>query len=227
MRGLLFCFFMCPLIIFSQDYVSYKVEPGEKPDIALPLTARYSYAAFQPGMVFLRGGMVSRANLNYSHLFGQMQFLKTGDTLYLSNVEDVKYAVVGNDTFYFQKYWLRQFACSGKIRLAEYKVLDLANKEKIGAYGGKSLGSIEAIQSIDNVSSIDKSYTAREVLIFVERNSYYFSDRFGKFILANRKNLLDLFGKSNPDLDKYLSDTRPNYTSREDMVALLNHLQVQ
>lgn len=227
MRVLLFCFFMHPFILLSQDYVSYKVEPGEKLNEAIPVTARYSYPDFKPGVVYFRDGVVSRANLNYSHLFGQLQFLKLADTLYVFNMEDVKYAVVENDTFYFQKYWLRQFACSGKVRLAEYKVLDFANKEKIGPYGGKSLGATEAIQSIDNVSSIDKNYTAREVLIFVERYSYFFSDRFGNFIVANKKNLMDLFGKSNPGLQKYLTDSKPNYNRREDMVALLNHLQVQ
>ncbi len=227
MRFLLVCFCMYPLIIFSQDYVFYKVGPGEKPDYALPVTARYSYPDFTPGVVFFKNGVASRANLNYSHLFGQLQFIKTADTLYVSNVEDVKYAVVGNDTFYFQKYWLRQFACSGKIRLAEYKVLDFANKEKLGPYGGKSLGAIEAVQGIDNVSSIDKNYTVREELIFVERSSYFFSDRFGHFIVANKKNLVDLFGKSNPGLQKYLTDTKPNYNRREDMVALLNHLRVE
>jgi hypothetical protein len=227
MRLLLVCFSLYPLIIFSQDYVSYKVEPGEKLNEALPVTARYSYPDFMPGVVFFKDGVVSRANLNYSHLFGQLQFLKSRDTLYVSNVDDVKYVVVGNDTFYFQKYWLRQFACSGKVRLAEYKILDFANKEKIGPFGVKSLGAIEAVQSIDNVSSIDRNYTARETLIFVERNSYFFSDRFGNFIVANKKNLVDLFGKANPGLQKYLAEIKPNYNRREDMVALLNRLRVE
>ncbi len=225
MRFLLLFVFVYPTLLFSQEYVSYKVEPGENPNVVLPVTARYSYADFQQGAVLMRSGVVSRANLNYSQLHGQMQFIRSADTLFVSNVEDVKHVVLGNDTFYFQKNWLRQFACSGKIRLAEHKVLDYANNEKLGPYSGKSSGAVERVQSIDNMAVIDKSYVAREVLTFVERNNYYFSDRFGRFVLANKKNILDLFGKSTSGLEKYLAEVKPNYNKREDMLALLGLLQ--
>ncbi len=227
MRFLLFFFLLDPLLLISQEYLSYKVEPGENPNVVLPVSARYSYNEFKPGAVLMSTGVTSRAQLNYNHLYGQMQFLKTGDTLYVSNVDDVKYVAVGTDTFYYQKYWLRQIACSGKIRLAEHKMLDYANNEKMGPYGGKSPGAVERVQSIDVVGAIDKNYIAREVLIFVERNSYYFSDRFGRYVPANKKNILDVFGKSTPGLEKYLSDAKPVYTRREDMLALLDQLKSQ
>ncbi len=225
MRLLFLLVLLTSEIAFSQDYVTYKVEPGEKVTAALPVTVKYSYAQFQPGTVYFRDGKASRANLNYSHLFGQMQFLKGADTLYLDRVEDVNYIAVENDSFYYQnKIWVRQFASAAKIRLAEHRVLDFANQEKLGPYGGKSAGSVEMVQSIDVPGVIDKSYTAREVLFFIERNSYYFSDKFGRFYLANKKNIVDMFGKANTGIEKYLVTNKPDYTRREDMLTLLDYL---
>lgn len=225
MRYLLIYMLVFPICLLGQDYVSYKVGPGEKPDVALPVLARYCYETFIPGTVHFRSGTISRATLNYSHLHRQMQFIRAGDTLSLTNETDIKFVVVGTDSFYFvQKYWLKQLAAQGPVKLAEHKLLDYANNEKMGAYNGKSLGSVERVQSIDNVGLIDKSYVAREELIFVERNFYYFSDRFGNFVQASRKNLIDLFGKSHPDLPKYLSDTKPNYYRRQDMLAIMDLL---
>jgi hypothetical protein len=213
-----------PLVAQGQ-LVFYKVQPGEIPEDALPWEAKYVYPDFNQGTAFFHNGRKGGGRMNYNALLGEMQFINGADTMALAQGQDVRWLIIGADTFYFQKHWVRQTSRSALGRLGERKVLSLSNREKVGAFNTISSGSsIDAVEGVDNIPNLQKKMTSKQILTFSSFCIFYVADPFGAFVPASRKNLLDLFGNKRRGLDAFLQELKPDYTSKQDMEKVWQYI---
>src|SRR6478672_638756 len=82
----------------------YTVKPGEDVNAMLADSVKFHYPGFTQGTVFFRDATTSGASLNYNMLSGEMQFITPkSDTLALANEANIRYIVVGNDSFFYDK----------------------------------------------------------------------------------------------------------------------------
>ncbi len=219
------CLFGSFLIQAQEQKKVYTVNPGQTLDQGLPLEVRYAYPEFKPGTAHFRAGNQVGSKLNFSFVHEEMQFINGADTLAVDREGDISYIAIETDTFYFQKFWIRQIAVSGKTRLGVKRSLVLAKAEKEGAFGQMSSGtSIDAVQKLNTPLAVGKNLTLKEVLSFTTADVYYFADKFGNFTQASKKNLVNMFGNSTPGLEKFLEKSKFNYYNEADMKAVFDYL---
>lgn len=212
---------------FSQDTrQTYKVEPGQPVEEVLNAEIRFLYPEFKAGSVLFRNGNFGASKMNYNFLHQELQFINGADTLALDKGEDILHVIIEKDTFYFRdKQWLRQLASTGMVRMAEVKFLSLANSEKVGAFGQVNSGSaIDAIENMVTISNITKKLVANQILTFAMNQNYYFSDKYDNYKLANKKNIVNMFGNKCAGLDNFLNSEKINYKNGDDMKKVFDYL---
>ena len=195
----------------------------------LPFEVRYMYPAFKVGTVQFRNGNLGGAVMNYSCLLEEMEFVTDKmDTVALDDIPAVKHVAFELDTFYrVQKFFVRQLAINKNIRLAERRSLNLANRERYGGHGELQGGSsVVAIEQLSSGVNTLRKMVAKEMLTFSLTITYFFGDKFGNFKQANKKNLIDVFGKNYPGLDNFLAQNKVNYSKEEDMKLVLEFLSI-
>ena len=128
---------------YSQTRKTYKVNPGEIITQALPADVLYNYTAFTAGFVHFRNTAVGAGRMNYNNLLGKIQFIDDkGDTLELTNEPPINFVSIVSDTFYFEKKWMQANHSRSNIVLAKSSVLGLVNRQRKGAMGIISEGSV-------------------------------------------------------------------------------------
>ncbi len=213
-------------IINAQKKKTFRVNPGEMVVNTIPAENMYEYREFTMGNVLFKNGRLGSAKLNYNSLLGEMEFLgDKHDTLALDDLGSMHYVSIANDTFYYNKIFLKQLSNSNGIKLAVNRAIVLTNREKIGGFGEVNGGSVEVKEQVSANASMLKSLVAQQILTFSENYTYYFGDKFSQFKPASRKNVMEMFGKLKPGLEKYLDTYKPNYFDKQDVDKLAAFLQ--
>src|SRR6185436_19921374 len=127
--------------IDAQTKKIFTVEPGQKIVEAIPVTDLYSHPQFTLGTVQLKDASEAAVKLNYNNVFGEMQYIdpKNGDTLSLAEEKNIRFVAIEKDTFYFDEVWLQFVSGNSKLKIAKKKMLEMTNKEKLGAMGTPTL----------------------------------------------------------------------------------------
>jgi hypothetical protein len=214
------------LCVVAQSRKSFSVNPGKKIVEEIPITDIYRYAEFKMGEVSLKNGTAANVKLNYNSVFGEMQYIdpKNGDTLSLAEEKNIKFIAVEKDTFYFDEGWLELIGGTSTVRIAKKKLLEITNREKIGAMEVAGFGAIETYNKYTGSQHM-KDLVAKEKLTFTEHVSYYFGDRFNHYSRANRKGLLKLYGDSSEKIDKWISENKIDLSNEDDLKKLSVYLQ--
>jgi hypothetical protein len=217
--------FNCVLIT-AQAKKTFSVNPGQKIVDAIPVTELYTFPEFTIGNVTLKDNTVATVKLNYNHVFGEMQFIdpKTGDTISLADEKNIKFVAVEKDTFYFDEGWLKQMDHISTLTIAKRKLLQMSNKEKLGAMDSPSFGAIETYTKYTGSQHM-RDLVAKERLTFSEHVTYYFGDRFKHFSRANKKGLIKMFNKDEKQLETWLDDNKIDFNNEDDLKKLATFLQ--
>jgi hypothetical protein len=203
---------------FSQDTKQYyKVNPGQPVEEVLNNEVRFLYPEFKAGTVLFRNGSFGASRMNYNFYDQELQFINGEDTLALDKGEDIRNIVIEKDTFYYrEKQWVRHIASTRNVRLGEVKYLAFANVEKTGMYGQvMSSTTVDTYQV--TTSNVPKNIDANQILTFVMTQDYYFGDRHGNYMVANKKNIGNMFGNKCPGIEKFLESEKINYHSLSDI----------
>ena len=212
------------LAAFSQKKV-YRINPGERIADVVPKAEIYSYPSFEAGTVYLKGNRFSNALLNYNALYGDMQFIDPkGDTLGLADEKTIRFIVVKNDTFYFDKGYLKQLARFGDLTLVNRQYFAFANREKIGGFGETSNASIDTYDRISSATTFNE-LVAKEILTIVRNSVYFIGDAYNRFKPATKKGLMEVFAKQQQKLADYLQANNPDFSKEEDLRKLLSFMQ--
>ena len=212
--------------VVAQNRKSFSVNPGKKIVEEIPITEIYKYAEFKMGEVSLKNGTATNVKLNYNSVFGEMQYIdpKNGDTLSLAEEKNIKFIAVEKDTFYFDEGWLELIGGSSTVRIAKKKLLEITNREKIGAMEVAGFGAIETYNKYTGSQHM-KDLVAKEKLTFTEHVSYYFGDQFNHYSRANRKGLLKIYGDSSEKIEKWISENKIDLSNEADLKKLSDYLQ--
>ncbi len=210
----------------AQKSRTFKVNPGEKVTQAIPADVIYEYPEFKVGTVQFKNGRAGMAKMNYNSLLKEVEFINDKlDTTALDDAGSMQYLSIEKDTFYFDKVYLKLIINKKDVKLAENRILLLSNRQKIGGFGEINGGSVETKEQVSSNANALKSLVAKEILTFTENRVWYFGDRFNRFKQASKKNVIEMFGKMKPGLEKFLEDKHINYYDEPDMRKLAAFLQ--
>lgn len=212
--------------ITAQTKKTFTVNAGQKVVDAIPVNEIYAYPEFTLGTVQLKDASEAVVKLNYNSVFGEMQFIdpKNGDTLSLSEEKNIKFVAIEKDTFYFDEAWLQFVSGNSVLKIAKKKLLEMTNKEKLGAMEVPGFGAIETYTKFTGSQHM-KDLVAKEKLTFAEHTSYYLGDRFNHFSKATRKGLLKMYSKNEKEVEKWLDENKIDFSKEEDLKKLFVYLQ--
>jgi hypothetical protein len=210
---------------FAQDLKTFKVNPGEKVYDAIKPSDRYAFNDFQVGQAFFKNNTVGTARMNYNAMMAVVEYIdEKGDTLTLDKPEGFKHIIIASDTFYYDKVYVEQIATAGNIILGRFWVIMISNHQRLGSMGQPTDASVDAFTALSSSGNPLKTMVAKEVLTYKETIRYYFGDKFGQFRIANKKNLLAVFGNNKNQITSYLEENQVDFLKEADMLKLLDFL---
>ena len=172
--------------------------------------------------------MKAEAKLNYSQLVDEVHFIDPrGDTLALTDEKNIKFILIGSDSFFYSRGYVRRVSGNGIVKLGHKALWVLDERIKIGAYNMQNPAS-----SIDSYSSFNDRGKFFELLpnedLVLEKKDYYFlGDKYNQFLPAGRKSLLTMFPKQQRRIDGYLKEHKTDFTNKEQLENLLRFLEEQ
>ena len=212
--------------IAAQTKKTFTVNAGQKVVEAIPVNELYSHPEFTLGTVQLKDASEAVVKLNYNKVFGEIQYIdpETGDTLSLAEEKNIKFVAIEKDTFYFDEVWLQFVSGNSTLKMAKKKLLEMTNKEKLGAMEVPGFGSIETYTKFTGSQHM-KDLVAKEKLTFSEHVTYYFGDRFNRFSKASKKGLLKMYSKKEKVLENWFDDNKIDFSNENDLAKLFIYLQ--
>jgi hypothetical protein len=209
---------------YAQDS-TITIKAGTSFNESVSITDVYEYPQFVSGKVFFIPGDSSGGRLNYNRFLDQMQFIDLkGDTLNIAYPGTIKFIRISNDLFYYDNGYVKLIKDNNTIKLAAKQTLKVSGKNKIGAYNMASTAS--AIDSYNSMTIDHKNYnlTPKEDFTLTKKTEYYFGDKYNRFVLANKKNILRLYPKQERAITEYLKENNVDFNNREDIEKLLQYL---
>jgi hypothetical protein len=202
----------------------WTIKAGDEAQMSLPDSIRFLYPKFIPGRVYFRDGKISNAVLNYNLMNGEMEFIAAGnDTLSIANEVTIRLITVNNDSFYYDKGYMKLITGNASIKLAKKELIQIGDVEKMSAYIQSS--STSAISTMSYYYSsrgeVNKLKSRADVLL-VKQTVYYFGDRYNHFLLANKKNLKKILGRNQSELETFLQENKIMFSREDDLIKLTN-----
>ncbi len=221
----IFSFNSCSFSLYAQD--SEKKISNANVITAPASNKVFRYPQFLDGMVYFKNETRSDAKLNFNMLNGEMEFITpTGDTLAITNEPTIKFITIGKDSFYYDKGYIELLWSGTVARIAKKEILKPGDKKKAAGYGqNSSTSSIATYNSIITDGSQLTKMATREDLFLVKKTEYYIGDTYNHFLLANKKNLIKMFGKKQTAIENYLKENKVNFSSEEDLINIMGFLQ--
>lgn len=184
----------------------------------LPGYEIFLYPEFSNAQVFLRNGVVSEVKLNYNRLVDEMHFIdQKGDTLALDSEHNLRFIVVGNDTFLYDEGYMKIVSSQQAVKLAIRDIWVISETRQVGAYG--STNTSVSMLSFKTMHQDGRLYdlVVNEDIILKKQAKYYFGNSFNQFVIASKANLLMLFPKEEQSISKYLKENKINFNNKADL----------
>jgi hypothetical protein len=211
--------------LMAQQTTSFTVKAGSKIKDVLTTEDLFLYPRFTKGKVFFRDGTKAEAQLNYCRLGGDIHFIgPKGDTLVLAGEETVQLAQIGKDSFYYDKSYVRVIGGNNKLKLAKKELWIVADVKKVGAYNTSSNSSSITSYTAYNEGGMTYDLVINEDLLLKKAEHFYFGDKFNRFVLAGKQNLLELFPKEQGLIKTYLKENKVDFDNKEDLEKLVRLL---
>ena len=208
----------------AQDSTLVTIKAGNRVKDVLTAADIYYYPQFTDGKVILRDGTMVAAKLNYTRLFDQMLFIgRKGDTLALADEKNIKFIAIDQDTFYYDKGYIRIIVDNDFVKLAEKQVWIVADIRKIGTHNRPTTTvAITSLSSYTDGTDAAKSHDLilNEDIVLRKETQYYFGNAYNHFVLAGKKRLQLLFPKEELSIENYLKKNKVNYDKKDDLEKL-------
>jgi hypothetical protein len=207
----------------AQKNETITVKAGTRAINYFPYEGRYRYPKFVPGKVFFKNGSNSEAFLNYNNMVGEMEFIKSLDTLAIVNKKNVTLIIAAQDTFYYDNGYLEQIS-DGSVKVFMKHYVKLKDIVKKNPFGGAVRGS-----SVDSYSSVSVSGRFHELLpneewVFQRTFEYYLRTLNGEFVQFTKKNTLNIFTLKEDEIKRYLKSNKVRFSSKDDLLRFADYL---
>jgi hypothetical protein len=212
------------IALLSEAQKKYKIMPGENVKEVIPRTELYAYDQFQKGTIYFKSGVQSTALLNYSFLFGEFLFAdRNGDTMALSNLGEVKIAVIENDFYYYagNSSFVKKGTAIGKVILATAVFFKTGDKQRIGAYGTIDNGGRETYSTFDPPSGPRIELMPQIILTLSRSKALFMGTHYNLFVPVTKKNLYSFYPEKQRQLNEYMKQKRTDLFSRKNVIDLI------
>jgi hypothetical protein len=217
-------------IVFSQTKEVITVKAGTRIIDYFPPQKRYLYAEFLEGKAVFKSNTYTAARFNYNILLGEVQFIYKNDTLSVGNPESLKNVVIGQDTFYYDRGYLKVIAGTDPIMTVK-QYIKFVDTGKESGYGTKS--STGAIHSYTNIiGGAGRSYKLilNEDLILTRNTEYYLGNSREGFVIYRKKAVENRFPPLKSQIASFIKEKRIDFNNEEDLKELtlyINGLSVR
>lgn len=220
-RLLIGFYILCVTTIHAQKLPEYPVKAGEVPNEVLPNEAKYLLPAFKIGTGSFRNGTSTFMLFNYNFLLDEMHFIgEHGDTLAIANPETINSITIDSMVFYYDKGYVRQIFNQGTYKLAvKQQMVQTADKTRGGYDMPLGNASIKTYGSINGINGQMYNLQVKKDVLFIVVNSFYVAGTYNHFLIANQKNLVNIFEENK--IKNYLKEHKVNFNKEEDLRALL------
>ena len=207
----------------AQDSTHVTIKQGATIQEVLKPGEIYYFPQFTKGEVFYKGGRKASGKMNYTRLFDEMLFIDgKGDTLAMAEEETIKFIAVGQDTFYYEKGYVRVIADNDLVKLAEKQLWVVVDIRKTGTHNTSTNST--GVTSVNRFRHGDEAMrtplSLNEDLVLRKETQYFFGDRTNQFVRAGRKGLLRLFSKKERNIESYLKENKIDFENKEDIEKL-------
>jgi hypothetical protein len=217
---------LCHCNLFAQKDATITVKAGNTIKESVPTIDLYEYPQFINGTVFFRDGNSSGAAMNYNRFLDEMQFITAkGDTLTLINEKNIRFINIAGDTFFYDQGYIKLINSTVNVKLGSKEMLGIIDKKKIGGYGMSS--STTAIDSYSSYNDGMQYYniTVMQDVVLAKKIQYYIGDAYNHFVLAGKKNVINLFPKQQQAIVRYLKENTIGFNNKEDLEKLVQFLE--
>jgi hypothetical protein len=213
------------LTIFSAGLCAQNAEPvtviaGTRVLDYFPLQVRYRYPTFLDGKVVFKNGNINLLPLNYNILLGEIEFIKSKDTLAIVKKKDISYVTISKDTFLYDDGYL-EIIRSGKVRVGLKHYVKLKDVLKKGAFGTTARST--AVDSYMRRDGNSFSLIPDEDIVLQETKDFFIA-RSGDFVLFRKKNVMQLFPEYAENIKTYLKTVRIDFETTDDLLKFADFL---
>lgn len=209
---------------YGQDNKSITVKKGTTLLDHFTPSERYLYPNFTTGKVMFNAKTYTGIKLNYNYLSGEVEFLKSPDTLAINDKKDLKSVIISDDTlFYDNGYILVIKSSHPKIGLKEsIEFRDYKNNDGIGT--ASSAGAVTNYSSLPSQGQVQK-LSADQDLVFQRTKVFYIFSTKDEIYLFTKKNVLKLYPKYKDEIKSFLKSTNTKFDDEEDIRLLVEFLE--
>jgi len=221
---------ICSSAAYSQKTKYYTIEPGESILKVIPKADFYEYPKFEKGFVYFRNGVKSTSPLNYNFIHEEIYFLDNkGDTLAMSNPEEVKMLTIGNDIFYYaDKRFVKSDTVIGEVKLAIATFFTLVSNKKIGAFGTtRDAAYSDSRGTFVMITERDLNIVPQVITTIARQQALYIGNKFNKFHPVSKKNVFEFYAEKQRQLKEYLKENKVDFTSRQEVINLILYMNKQ
>lgn len=186
----------------------------------------FRYKEYTNGFAVFKDNSSTGARFNLNQLAGKMLFINPkGDTMELANPGTFNLIIVGVDSFYFsENKYLEKITHYPAINIAVNQSVKFIGKEKKGAYGTYSgVSASNSNTTFTNDDQITRSIAVDENNVYSFNNTYYLSDKFNNFFIANKKSFYKVFFVHEKEIKGFLEAQSINFNKMEDLQKLLRY----
>ncbi len=210
-------------VLTGQQNEIITVKAGTKILDSFPIELRYIYPEFKTGKVVFKNGIFSERRLNLNFLLGEMEFIQSRDTLTIINKKDIKYVAIAQDTFYYDKGYIKQMS-KGKhvIGLKErFELKEVQNKDPYGVSSSASSTTSFGTMPVDgNFYKLN----ANKDMVFQRVRQFYLTMPGREFVLLSRKSLVDMFPSDETKIKAFLKTNKIKFDKTDDILKLSDFL---
>ncbi len=222
MKSVLFaicCILLMNSHVAAQEYKTITVKAGTRVKDSFPFSERYLYPEFTKGTVTFKNRIVAPCLFNFNFLSGEIEFIKSKDTLIFTMKKEIDLIVIAKDSFYCNDTYL-QLLHRGLFSVYLKRGMDIVNILKQGAMGTVNRSS--ASQSYESTESNHISIDLQPVddMVLKKKDEYFFSFSGNDYLPLNKKNILRNLPGMDNEIRSYLKSNRVDFDSRQDVLRL-------
>jgi len=205
--------------LIAQIKESITVKAGTRITDYFPLEERYLYDDFMMGKAIFTNDRIYSSLFNYNFLSGEMEFIKTNDTLIIADKKYLISVVVAQDTFYYNSGYL-QMIRNGKPEVYSKQYVKIKDILKKGA-----MGTINRSAASESDNYLLSGYLSRDAvtdfdLVLQLTEVFFFSTNGEDRIIFNRTNIIAYF----PEVKNYIRSNKIEFKSKEDILRLAEYI---
>jgi hypothetical protein len=223
------CFLLAVIHTEAQEVKSYTIQAGGNILEVVPVSDRYEYPQFQSGIVTFKNGVNSQAKFNYNFIYEAVQFISAkGDTLVISNPENVRLVTIENSTYYYigQRY-VKLDTVIGNAKIGVSGFFATVNKKRLGGYGLRTEGGADSYGAfaVPGANQVNINFAPNVETTVAYRRALFIGDQFNNFLPVTKKNIFAFYPDKEQKLKAFLDKEKINFTSKEDVIRLLEHME--